>query len=150
MTRLSHRYPVYIVADEDHDACDRMIGMCPADYFYIPVRTGHDALRYYKDFQEGTGVAGVLLADSVRCAGAGAEKALARLVEERARVVVLSELPNDATVARWKERGAVNCIAHPTRTSRRMSALRNALQTLMEAELEGLERGPGTLERGDE
>ena len=119
----------FLIADEDAEASARMTGLLSPDYFYIPVRTGEDALRYFGGLRP----AGALLSDQLSFEGGDAGTILDRLVEGGARVVVLTEEPEPAVVARWRERGAFACLPHPTKAFRRHMLLREVIERLVAA-----------------
>jgi len=130
---------VFLVADEDPDASNRMTGLLSPDYFYIPIRTGEDALRYFDQLRPAV----ALLSDQLPFEGGGAGAVLDRLVEGGARVVVLTEEPEPATAIRWRERGAFACLPHPTKALRRLMVLREVIERLVVAAHEGLRRPSG-------
>jgi hypothetical protein len=130
---------VFLVADEDAEASDRMTGLFSPDHFYIPVRTGEEALRYFG----GMRMAGALLSDALPFEVGGAGAVLDRLVEGGARVVVLTEEPEPVVAARWKERGAFACLSHPTKALRRLIPLREVLERLAVAFRDDLNRPSG-------
>lgn len=131
--------PVFLIADEDAEASERMTGLLPSNYFYIPVRTAEEALRYFGAFP----MAGALLSDAMPFEGGGAGTVLDRLVESGGRVVVLTEDSDPLAGVRWRERGAVACLPHPTKALRRLMLLREVVERLVVAFHEGLHRPSG-------
>jgi hypothetical protein len=114
---------IFIVADESPEASDRMIAGLELDCSFIRARTGEEALRFWTEFR----IAGGLITETLPFAAGGAERLLGHLVEKGRRVVVLAEVPDPATAARWRERGAADVLLHPTRDGRRLALVRQAL-----------------------
>lgn len=111
--------PILVAADDDWEALGRMVELM-ADYEVISARTWPKLRSAVERFQPDL----VLMADTLRYPRMTAQKMVARLFSElRARIVVLSEFVSPDHVARWRERGAVDCLLHPTKVRGRMVAL---------------------------
>ena len=118
---------IFVIVDDDAEATNRMIRLLTAEWYYIPVSQPRLAFRYAKQFA----TAGIFLADQLTISGGNSMQLLCQLVEEvRKPVVILAEPWSPNEIQRWKDRGAYDCIPHPTRTGIRIKSLKEKMREL--------------------
>lgn len=134
--------PVFVLVDDDREASQRIALILPSDWFFVPVFHAGLAVRYSKRFMP----TAVLLAEPVDYPRGGAARLLQELLDQVERpIIVLTEDPSSKSAARWRRMGASACVQHPTRSFRRMDALRETLKDcIASSEPDGL---LGTLAR---
>jgi FixJ family two-component response regulator len=119
--------PIFILADDDREAIERIIRMLNPDWYYIPVLEARLIVRYARQFA----VTAVFLADAIENPPAGTATLVQELRDQVGKpVVVLAESWDAARAERWKELGAEDCLPHPTRTRERMETLRAKMREL--------------------
>jgi len=117
--------PVFVVADDDRDALDRLLSMLSTQWYYIPVRSGRSVIRYARQFS----ATAIFLSDSIGYPDGGAPRLLQDLIDRVGKpVIILAEDWSPDVAARWKGWGAAGCIPHPTRSGQRLEALRASMQ----------------------
>jgi FixJ family two-component response regulator len=117
--------PIFILADDEQEAVDRMMSLLGSAFFYIPVTRLTEAVKYAKQFA----TTAVFLAEPINYPRGGAARLLQELLDETGKpVVILSEDWHPGVARKWKRMGAIDCIPHPTRMGRRMECLRGKMQ----------------------
>jgi DNA-binding response OmpR family regulator len=118
--------PILVAADDDWEALGRMVLMLQ-DCDTIPVSTWPKLKDAVERFQPDL----VLLADTIRYPRSSAERIVERLYsEQKASVLLLSEFVTPEATATWRERGAADCMLHPTKHLMRMSRLKERIYEL--------------------
>lgn len=124
--------PIFILADDDKGALDRIIERLHTEWFYIPVTNPRVVLKYAKRIE----VRAIFLADTVDYPRGGTAFILQRLIDEVGKpVIVLAEQWSSETAEQWKRMGATDCLPHPTRFDQRLELLRGKMQELAIATL---------------
>ena len=119
--------PVFVIADDQRQACERLTEILPPDWFYVPVRNPDLVERYSLQFAP----TGIFLADDVAFPKGGAAKLLQILLDQiGAPVVILAEECTKEERAKWKRMGAKDCIAHPMRWEKRRRGVVEAMKDL--------------------
>lgn len=119
--------PIFLVADDDREALDRLLALLNGQWFYIPVREARHVVGYAKQFA----TTAVLLSDGIRYPDGGSARLLQHLLDQVGKpVVIMSELWDPEVQAKWKRMGAADCIPHPTRLEGRMDVLFAKIQDL--------------------
>jgi FixJ family two-component response regulator len=119
--------PIFILADDDKGALDRILERLHNEWFYIPVANPSVVLKYAKRID----VKAIFLADPVNYPRGGAAFLLQRLIDEVGKpVIVLAEEWTSEIADKWKRMGAEDCLPHPTRFNERMELLRSKMQSL--------------------
>ncbi len=117
--------PIFIVADDDARAVDRLLEeIYAALCFFIPVMNPRQVVRYSRS----AAATAVFLADRMRYARGGSERLLQELLDLGKQVVILAEDWTPQNVERWKRMGAQECLPHPTRSGHRFELLRRVIQ----------------------
>ena len=126
-TSMAPLAPIFVLADDDQGALERILERLNSDWFYIPVRNPGLLLKYAKRVE----AKAVFLADPVDYPRGGAAFLLQRLIDEVGKpVIVLAEEWSPEIRDRWKKLGADDCLPHPTRFDRRLELLRSKMQAL--------------------
>jgi DNA-binding NtrC family response regulator len=119
--------PIFILADDDRQATQRILERLHDEWFYVPVSNSRQVVRYAKRFA----TTAVFLAVPMNYPRGGARALLQQLRDEVAKpVVVMVESLNPEVAERWRKIGAADCIAHPTRFEERMKEFRAKIQEL--------------------
>jgi len=120
--------PIFILADEDQPASDRIVSLLYPELFVIvPVTNPRHVLSYAKRLKPHAS----FLADPIEFQKGGAAALLERLIdEEGAPVIVLAELWAPEVAERWKRLGAAGCLPHPTRVDQRLELVRSRMQDI--------------------
>ena len=117
--------PIFIVADDEREACGEILRQLYSEWFFIPVYEPRLVVRYAQRLA----TTAVLLADPINFPQGGSARLLQKLLDEVGKpVVIMTETWEPRSVDRWKQMGAHDCIPHPTRTGKRMEALRTVVQ----------------------
>jgi hypothetical protein len=120
--------PIFIIADDDREACQRLIDGLHDEWCYIPVMKPRLVAQYASQFA----TTAIFLAAPIDYPRGGAAALLQRLIDEVKRpVVVLLESWDPVESNRWKSMGATDCIPHPTRTAQRLETVRSKMQALV-------------------
>jgi len=127
--------PVFILADDDKPAADRIASLLyPGTYFIVPVTNPRHVLSYAKRMKPNA----IFMAEPISFPKGGAQVLLRRLIDEVGRpVIVLVELWSPELAARWKGMGAADCLPHPTRSDQRLDLVRSKMQELAISTLPG-------------
>jgi len=121
------RAPVFILADDDREATQRILERLTDEWFYVPVSTPRLVVQYAKRFA----TTAVFLSDPLGYPRGGTTRLLRELLDEvKSPVIVLTEEWDRAVVAKWKRLGAADCLPHPTRLRGRLETLRAKMQDL--------------------
>jgi chemotaxis response regulator CheB len=124
---LRRHLPILVAADDDWEALGRMLEFM-ADYEVISVKNWPKLKDAVERFEPDL----VLLADTLRSPRMTAENMVARLFTEfRSRIVILSDSISHDQTAWWRERGAVDCLLHPTKVRGRMLTLLGKVRDLV-------------------
>ena len=120
--------PVFLLADDDKPAADRIASLLyPGSYYIVPVTNPSHVLSYAKRMRPFA----IFMAEPISFPKGGALALLRRLIDEVGRpVIVLVELWTPQLVARWKSLGAADCLPHPTRSDQRLELVRSKMQEL--------------------
>jgi len=119
--------PIFIFADTDREASQRIFDRLHDEFCYIPVNNPHHVVRYAKQFA----TTAVFLAAPIEFPRGGAAALLQQLIDDVGKpVVILLEEWSREEADRWKKMGAVDCLPHPTRFGRRLESVRAKLQEL--------------------
>ena len=119
--------PIFILADDDRGAVERVLERLHSEWYYIPVTNPRLVLKYAKRVR----TAAVFLADSVEYPRGGSAALLQRLIDEVGKpVIILSEEWSPQVVELWKAMGATDCLPHPTRFEKSFEQLRKKMQGL--------------------
>lgn len=132
--------PIFILADDDQEAVNRILESIHQEWTYIPVANPRNVVRYSKELS----VTAVFLAAHMAFPRGGAAALLQNLLDEVGKpVVIMAEEWSPETAERWRRMGAADCIPHPTRQDARMEGLRAKLQDLALAREAERRRGVG-------
>lgn len=113
--------PIFLLADDDRSALDRILSVLDSHWCYIPVWEARRVVPYARKLQ----ITAIFLADDLRYPRGGTARLLQDLLDKVGRpVIVLVESWTPEAAARWKRMGATDCIPHPTRFERRLQTLR--------------------------
>ncbi len=119
--------PIFIFADDDRGAIDRILERLHTEWYYVPVVNPRLVLKYAKRI----GTTAIFLADPVEYPRGGAAALLQRLIDEVGKpVIILTENWTPESAELWKRMGATDCLPHPTRFDRRIERLRAKMQEL--------------------
>lgn len=119
--------PIFILADDDRGAIDRILERLHPEWYYIPVTNPSLVLKYAKRI----GTTAVFLAEPMEFQKGGAAALLQRLIDEVGKpVIILTERWSQSAVELWKRMGAADCLPHPTRFDQRIELLRAKMQDL--------------------
>ncbi len=120
--------PIFILADDDQSAADRILSLLYPELFYIvPVTNPRHVLAYAKRLRPQA----IFLADPIEFPKGGASALLKRLIDEvGAPVTVLAELWTPEVAQGWKQLGAADCLPHPTRFDQRLELVRSRMQDI--------------------
>ena len=113
--------PIVLIADPDFEALNRL-GENLNDRFYIlHAQDGFQILRFFERFSPDV----VVVDETIKYGKRGLEELLPELAgRRRARVIILLENGSEQKPRRWWiERGAVDCLPHPTKNFVRLSRL---------------------------
>ena len=118
--------PIFILADDDRGAVDRITELLHPEWYYITVTQPKLVTRYAKRVP----VAAVFLADPIEYPNGGTAALLQRLIDEVQKpVIILAEHWTLEAVDQWKRMGAEDCLPHPTRFHERLETLRAKMQS---------------------
>ena len=137
--------PIFIIADDDRSAIERLIRVLHFEWFYIPIWEACLVVRYAAHFA----TTAVFLADEIDYPEGGSARLLQQLLDQVGKpVVILTEAWNPEQTERWKRMGAADCIPHPTRFDHRAEGMRAKMQEFalqsVAVRIEGRElQGPG-------
>lgn len=119
--------PIFVLADDDREALDRLLRYIDGQYFYVPVWETREMVRYAKQFA----TTAIFLADGVRYPDGGSARLLHKLLDEVGKpVIILAESWNAEVREKWRKMGAADCIPHPTRLGGRIETLLAKIQRL--------------------
>lgn len=119
--------PVFIIADDDKGALDRITEYLHPEWYYVTVTKPRLVAKYAKRLP----VAAIFLAEPVDYPQGGAPTLLRHLLEAVSTpVIILSERWTPEIAEEWKLRGATDCLPHPTRYHERLDLLRSKMQSL--------------------
>jgi len=120
--------PIFILADDDQAASDRIVSLLYPELFYlVPVTNPRHVLSYAKRLRPQA----VLLAEPIEFPKGGAAALLERLIDEAGvPVIVLTEIWTSECAERWRKLGAADCLPHPTRIDQRLEVVRSRMQDL--------------------
>lgn len=119
--------PIFLFADDDRAALDRMLSTLHDEWTYIEVTKPRVVVKYAKEIA----VTAIFLAAHIHYPRGGAARLLQELLDAVDKpVVILVERWTPETAADWKRQGAADCLPHPTRTIERFSELQGKLATL--------------------
>lgn len=125
--------PIFILADDDREAVDRMMSLLGSEWFFIPVTRLRDAVKYARQFA----TTAVFLAEPIDYPKGGSARLLQELLDVVGKpVIILSEDWRPGVATKWKRMGALDCLPHPTRSGRRLTAVRTKIQELAHQPLE--------------
>jgi DNA-binding NtrC family response regulator len=117
--------PIFVLADDDRDALERLIASLNTQWYYIPVWEGRSVVRYARQLA----TTAIFLSDSIAYPEGGAARLLQELIDSVGKpVIILAEEWTPEIASQWKAWGAANCIPHPTRSEHRLEALRASMQ----------------------
>lgn len=116
--------PILVIADDDRKALCDLVEMLP-DYHVVTAHNWSKVREYTETFEPDV----VLMADTLQ----DPEDSFPTMVERlfrvfHARVIVLSDFLSPDAPAKWRERGAVDCVLHPTRSLMRLAHLKRRIQ----------------------
>lgn len=119
--------PIFIIADDDRSALDRLMALLDSERFYVPIWQTRLIVRNAKH----CATTAVFLADDIEYPEGGTARLLQQLLDQVGKpVIIMAEEWAPETVVRWKRMGASDCIPHPTRSEQRMEYFRAKLQEL--------------------
>lgn len=117
--------PIFIIADDDKEAIDRLVLKLNIDWYYIAVWQRHLVVRYARKLA----TTAVFLADSFGYPNGGAPRLMQDLIDKaEVPVVIMTETWTDEVAAQWRRMGAATCIPHPTRCEARIEGLRSTME----------------------
>jgi len=118
--------PVFILADDDRGAVERITELLHPEWFYVTVTKPRLVARYARRLP----VTAVFLAAPLEYPG-GTVALLQHLVSAVGKpVIILAEDWSSETATYWKQLGAEDCLPHPTRFNERLEQLRRKMQAL--------------------
>lgn len=127
--------PIFVIADDDREALERLISMLNTQWYYIPVWDGRSVVRYARQLA----TTAIFLADSMAYPEGGAARLLQELIDRVGKpVIILAESWTPKIAEKWKGCGASDCIPHPTRTEKRLEGLRASMQEVVLSNKSGL------------
>jgi hypothetical protein len=119
--------PIFIFADHDRQAIERILEALPEEWSYIPVSNPKLVVKYAKRIA----TTAVFLAAPIDYPRGGAETLLQNLLDDVGKpVILMTESWSPEIRDRWKRMGATDCIPHPTRTQERIATIRRKVQDL--------------------
>ncbi len=138
--------PIFILADDDREALQRLTRYLPFDWYYIPIWEAFRVVRYAEHFA----TTAVFLADGIDYPEGGSARLLQQLLDRAGKpVVVLVEMWSPDVRDHWVRMGAADCLPHPSRLDARMEILKTKMHELaFEAVSRIEERPPGGRKAG--
>jgi hypothetical protein len=108
-----------VAADDDWEALGRMVDLM-GDYEVVSIHSWPKLEDAVAKFEPEL----VLMADTLHYPRVSAKRMVECLFRDYdSRIIVLSEFVSPEIAAKWRERGAVDCVLHPTKVRGRMMAL---------------------------
>src|SRR6185436_2672750 len=115
-----YQAPIFILADDDKGALERIVERLHTEWFYVPVTNPRVVLKYAKRID----ARAIFLADPMEYPRVGAAFILQRLIDEVGKpVIILTEQWTPEIAATWKRMGAEDCLPHPPRFDQRVELL---------------------------
>jgi hypothetical protein len=140
LTERERLAPIFIIADDDKDAIDRLVMNLNTDWYYIAVWQRHLVVRYARKLA----TTAVFLSDSFHYPNGGASRLLQDLIDKAdVPVVILAEVWTEDVAAKWKRMGAAACIPHPTRCEARIEGLRCSMEDFILGRMGVVRRAEG-------
>lgn len=125
LTEHERLAPIFVIADDDKEAIDRLVTKLNVDWYYIAAWQKHQVVRYARKLA----TTAVFLADSFEYPNGGASRLLQDLIDKAGvPVVIMSEVWTEEVAAKWRRIGAAGCIPHPTRCEARIEGLRGKME----------------------
>lgn len=119
--------PIFVFADTDREASERIFEHLHGEWCYIPVSNPQLVVHYARQLA----TTAVFLAAPIGYPRGGAAALLQKILDEVGKpVVIMLEDWSPEEKTRWQRMGATDCIPHPTRLNSRLSVLRAKLQEL--------------------
>jgi DNA-binding NtrC family response regulator len=139
LTETERLAPIFVIADDDKEAIDRLIMKLNIDWYYIAVWQKHLVVRYARKLA----TTAIFLADSFDYPNGGAPRLLQELIDKVGMpVVIMTEVWTPEVVAKWKRMGAADCIPHPTQCEARIEGLRGKMEEFVLGRTPNVYTGP--------
>lgn len=127
-------YPSVLFVDQDAEALEQILVTIEPILYSFSLRSPASLPEYVKKCEPDV----VVLSDRVRFRKKEAPAFLAALRETyRGPILVLTECASEQERAKWKERGATECVLHPTRVRHRLDQLTRKILDLASPDYSG-------------
>ena len=117
---MQNKAPIVLFADEDAQALDQILLRIEPTFTTVSLRTVAPLMGYVRRLHPDV----VVLSDRLRYRRQDSRRILSRLCEEyRGAIILLTDCLAESERLHWMERGAHDCLLHPTRTTERILRL---------------------------
>lgn len=130
--------PTVLFVDEDESALHRILLQIEPIYSVFSLRSPSQIFRYIDRVHPEV----IVVSDRLEYRKRSLRELLPKLRERfRGKIIILTEQTSERDRALWKERGADECLLHPTREQSRLDELSRRINDLAaEVKLNSLER----------